>query len=91
MLRDVCSCRSGESKSSSFEGFRYGMNAFMRDENIIREISCFKENRTTTVSGVRRRRIGTEACVIRTSLPVQEGRLTQGPFAQHLNLDRLPG
>jgi hypothetical protein len=34
----------GERKASLFESLRYGVNAFVRDKNVIGEIRCLEED-----------------------------------------------
>jgi hypothetical protein len=39
----------GESEASLFEGSCYGVNAFVRDENVIGEVCCLEEDGTKQV------------------------------------------
>jgi hypothetical protein len=66
---------------------------FVRDQNIVREIGCFKENRTGNGHinlGNPNKRVLTVGVVLLTCLPEQEEMLARELFDQHPDLDRQP-
>lgn len=42
----------GEGKASLFKGFHYGMDAFVRDKNVVGEICCLEEDGTISIADI---------------------------------------